>query len=387
MSRILVLGGSGAMGVYLVDMLNAAGHHVFATSRHKIANKDNIEFLTGDAHENDFLDRVLNRIRPDAVVDFMSYTTAEFLRRYDMLLKRTGHYVFLSSYRVFADDTVLDECSSRLLDVCQDGDYLKTDEYALAKARQENTLREAKSGNWSIVRPSITYSKGRFQFGCLEANVVCYRALHGCSVVMPHEMLNRQTTMTWGRDAALLISKLILNSRAMSEDFNVVTAEHHSWREVFEIYEKVIGMRLIEVPMRDYLRICNPYQVRYDRMFDRVMDNSKVLKATGVLQSDLTPLSIGLTMELKDFQSHVRYARMDPRRNALIDGMVGECVGMTGQSRSVRLRYMISKSRALDVLSQRAIEAKEWGMGVLSGYPALYKAVKTTKNFMFRCGQ
>ena len=40
------------------------------------------------------------------------------------------------------------------------------------------------------------------------------------------------------------------------------------------------------------------YQLIYDRLFDRIMDNSKVLEVTGMKQSELTTLYDGLKREL-----------------------------------------------------------------------------------------
>jgi hypothetical protein len=59
--------------------------------------------------------------------------------------------------------------------------------------------------------------------------------------------------------------------------------------------------------MEDFLGILtrnstNPmsarYQLIYDRLFDRIMDNSKVLEVTGMKQSELTTLYDGLKREL-----------------------------------------------------------------------------------------
>lgn len=52
--------------------------------------------------------------------------------------------------------------------MCRDEDYIKTDEYALQKARQENILLGSKYKNWTIIRPYITYNKERLQLGVLE---------------------------------------------------------------------------------------------------------------------------------------------------------------------------------------------------------------------------
>ena len=52
--------------------------------------------------------------------------------------------MFLSSSRVYASqESPIREDSMRLLDVSHDSIYLKTDEYALAKARQEDILRKS----------------------------------------------------------------------------------------------------------------------------------------------------------------------------------------------------------------------------------------------------
>ena len=75
------------------------------------------------------------------------------------------------------------EKSKRLLDVCTDEEYLKTDEYALTKVRQENILLSSGKKNWTIIRPYITYNVERLQLGVYEKENWLYRALHGRSIV------------------------------------------------------------------------------------------------------------------------------------------------------------------------------------------------------------
>ena len=74
----------------------------------------------------------------NAIVDFMAYSTKEFSEKVDLFLNKTDQYFFLSSSRVYAESNIpITENSKRLIDVCEDEEYLKTDEYALAKARQD----------------------------------------------------------------------------------------------------------------------------------------------------------------------------------------------------------------------------------------------------------
>lgn len=312
------------MGVYLARDLVAMDHQVIVSSRRERPDADGVRYVRGNGLDLNFVKPLLTQERPDAVVDFMFYGSKQFSQHLETLLGGTRHYLFLSSYRVFSGETPLTERSPRLLDVVNDPEYLATDEYALAKAREEDMLRQSRGGDWTILRPSITYSKARFQFGCLEADTVCRRAAQGLSVVMPQEMFDRRTTMTWGRDVAKMISRLVLNLKAFGEDYNVVTSESRTWREIAEIYKKTIDLRVRECSMADYCRLCNPYQVRFDRMFDRVMDNRKVLEATGLQQSDLTPVEVGLARELAEFMRAPSYSSKEVARNAILDQLCGE---------------------------------------------------------------
>ena len=148
--KILVLGGTGAMGVDLVRILAERGENVIVTSRAKRESAaNNVKYLQGDAHDPAFLQSLL-RDSYGAIVDFMVYTTEEFQYKVDLFLNSTKQYVFMSSSRVYADSkTPITENSARLLEVCKDEVYLKTDEYALSKARQEDLLCESGKSNWT----------------------------------------------------------------------------------------------------------------------------------------------------------------------------------------------------------------------------------------------
>ncbi len=139
------------MGRYVTELLVENGHRVSVTTRNsEHSEKNNIQYLVGDAHDLEFLKPILDK-GWDAIVDFMVYNTETFRDRVEILLKSTTQYVFISSARVYADSEIITENSPRLLDVCKDEEYLSTDEYALTKARQENVLFGSKNNNWTII--------------------------------------------------------------------------------------------------------------------------------------------------------------------------------------------------------------------------------------------
>lgn len=338
--KVLLLGGTGAMGVYVVPELIRRGFQVDITSRKHRRNPGvNVRYITGDAHDEVFLEALLVR-KYDVIIDFMVYSTNEFKARYKKLLRSTRHYIFLSTYRVFADsDKPLTEDSPRLLDVSTDYEYLQTDEYALSKARQEDLLTSSIHKNWTIVRPSITYSKERFQVGVFEAHTAIYRALEGRPIVFPKEMLDKQTTMTWAGDVARMISLLCLSEATFSQTYNVVTSETHTWREVISYYQEIISLKVKYVSIETLIGIHgNKYQVLYDRMYNRRLDNAKILAATNMLQSDLKELRAGLQHELSLFISKPTFDIYDAGLHSRIDAVTDTPFVMARKKLRIRSR-------------------------------------------------
>ena len=103
--KILVLGGTGAMGVDLVKILGKRCENVMVTSRSERKSEfDNIKFIKGDAHDTTFLQSLLNE-KFDAIVDFMVYNTEEFRLRRDLFLNSTrncGSTVQCTTKRLFS---------------------------------------------------------------------------------------------------------------------------------------------------------------------------------------------------------------------------------------------------------------------------------------------
>jgi len=325
--KILILGGTGAMGVHVSQLLAESGHEVVVTSRRdRVSNIAGVTYVKGNAKEAEFLDGLLAK-HWDAIVDFMIWSTDEFKARMTRFLNATGQYVFTSSYRVYADSPVITENSPRLLDVIGNTEYLATDEYALAKARCENMLFDSGKSNWTIVRPAVTYDgTGRFQLTVHEADAWLWRALRGIPVPVPYIMLAKQATMTWGGDVARMIALLVGNPKAAREAFTVSTAEHMKWEQIVDIYRTVVPtLDVRDCDMARFERAHGAvWQIRYDRMYNRVVDNTKVLNATGLRQSQLATLQDGLVSQLKQYLNSGKRPTMNGvGRHARFDRLVG----------------------------------------------------------------
>ena len=310
--RVLIPGGTGAMGTFLVPELIRLGYAVDVISKDDV-HSDNPDLryyqadFCNDGIRNEFLDK-----NYDVIINFMHYHTDVFRNIHPSLLSHTGQYFFLSSYRVYADEKVpVTEEAPRLLDVSKDAGLLASDDYAIAKCRCEDILHASGKKNWTILRPAIIYSHANlytFKLVSLNGDLVMPRTRMGKPVVLPREAMNVHAAMTWGGDVGKMVSRLVDNPAAMGEIFTISSAEVNTWGGIAECYKNAVGLQYALASKDEFLDIlsnnpedreCQRWGLDYDRLFDRVIDNAKVLKATGLKQSDFMSIRDGLKLELE----------------------------------------------------------------------------------------
>lgn len=81
------------------------------------------------------------------------------------------------------------------------------------------------------------------------------------------------------------------------------------------------------------------------------MDNSKVLRATGLSQKDLTPLEAGLTAELEKFKANPAYQYgVDWGGNAMLDRICGTRIHLVGATLRQKIVYLRCRHQWLGAL-------------------------------------
>lgn len=100
-----------------------------------------------------------------------------------------------------------------------------------------------------------------------------------------------------------MIARLIGHPRAMGEAFTVSISEHMSWFEVAEAYKTVVpSLEVCNCDMAQFERVHGAiWQIRYDRMYNRVVDNAKVFDVTELRQNQLMGIRNGLSSQLRGY--------------------------------------------------------------------------------------
>lgn len=346
--KILLLGGTGPIGNQLVRILRKTNSEVVVTSRTKSNIDGNVMFAKGNALETEFLSSLLTLHNWDVIVDFMNYTTLVFQKRYKNLLRNAYQYIFISSARVYANIGLdqLTEESPRLLDNVSDALYRQSDEYALAKAKQENLLFESPFDNWTVIRPYITFDSHRLQLAIFEKEQWLYRVLNNKTLIFPDSIMQQRTTFTYSLDVAVAISILIKLSTGLKEVFNVCSSQDFSWMEIYNIYMSVVHKSLHYHPKTLFLddsflpKICpSVYQYEYDRKFHRRFNSTKIVNTTGV------PITTDIVTQLKqstiEFLNNPSFADLNIKNEAILDALANDPWGpINWHSKKNLIRYL-----------------------------------------------
>ena len=306
MKTVLLIAGGGTLGSYTTLELLKMGHKVDVIALEELTSYNkNLTYIRRRV-DDEFLTELLNEKHYDAIVDFLHYPDMEvFQPRFRLLSDHTDRYVFLSSYRVFANEEIpIRETSPQLLDVYGENELLSLDTYGIRKSYGERYIRASGRKNWTIIRPLISFSKFRFDLVTL-GGLHLFPRTDGRPVILPADAKDKVCGLGWAGNVGKLIAGLIFSPAAVCEDFNVGNDENLTWGQIASIYEEVMGLRFVWVSSEDYLSACTSNRASdrvilyYDRLFDRRIDNTKVLEATGTSREEMIGFREALIRELQ----------------------------------------------------------------------------------------
>lgn len=311
MKNILLIAGGGTLGEYTSkELLQKECNVEVICLEDYVSDNDRLSYIKANA-DYDFLSDFLKDKHYDGIVNFIHYTDTEEYKRIHMLLcAKTSHLVFLSSYRVYADSkSAITENSPQLIDVLDDKDFLENEDYAIPKSKNERFIvNESGTDNWTIVRPVISFSKRRLDIVTVGSRTILDRAKRGEKIWLPEATKNLVAGVDWAGNSGKLIANVLLCDNTKGEAYTVSSAQNITWGELADIYTELVGAEFEWVGTEEYSEHQHytrelPWILKYDRLFNRKIDNTKILEATGLKKEDFTPIKEGIKIELKKIEN------------------------------------------------------------------------------------
>lgn len=295
MTKILMLGGTCAIGKSILSVLgNNSKYDITITSR-KERKKDyiNVHYICGNANDFEFLNTFSNDSY-DVLIDFMNYRNEVLEKNFIKLIGIAKQYIFLSSARVYDNSqSIINENCTLLLNTTNDVAFKTSGTYAVKKAYQEEYVRKHGGSKVTIIRPYKTYSAERLQLGEYEINQWLRRLINGKPIVINKEILNKYTSLTDGIDVAKGIIGLIGNENSYGETFQIVSDKYMTWNEILVVYTRVLTKYSIKpvIYLAKNTEVIDKffesgYQMPYDIMYDRKFCSNKISNIMSISYQD-----------------------------------------------------------------------------------------------------
>ena len=116
-------------------------------------------------------------------------------------------------------------------------------------------------------------------------------------------------------------------------------------------YKELIGLSVVMTNLATYVKIVGgKYQILYDRMFNRIMDNSKILIATGIQKENITPIYNGLAIELKNCYKALGDIKINYAVNGGMDKISNTKIPLNGITLKNKILYYSSYMGLYDSL-------------------------------------
>ena len=309
--KVLLIAGGGTLGEYTsLELLRIGCDIDVICLDDKISAAENLHYFKANA-TIEYLSVFLQNRYYDGIVNFIHYTDVETYKKvHTLLCAKTNHLIFLSSYRVYADlQHPVTENAPYLYDVANDDEFLKTEDYAVPKSECERFIRnESGTSNWTIVQPVISFSDKRLDIVTISGREVLTRTAQGKKILLPIASKKLTAGLDWAGNSGKLIANLLLNDKAFGKTYIVSTAQNLTWEEVAETYTMLIGAEFEWVDTETYSKYQYqnediPYILKYDRLFDRRIDNRKILNVTGLTKDDFLSIKDGIKIELEKIKN------------------------------------------------------------------------------------
>ena len=327
--KILVLGGTGVISTAVVKLCNEKGLDVTCINRGNKTDENEklgITVFKCDLNNKEGISAYLNDKQYDVVLDFLCYREKNIADHLDLLKKKVGQYILISTDSVYK---VKDDGSYYI-----EGDELGNPiwSYSVGKIECENYLVsfcEKNKINWTIVRPAITFGNTRIPYGLMPDVGFHYFLVNRikCGKYIPEwNHGNNVATMVRSEDFAKLFVPLIGNREAYGEIYNVCGDEYISNREILDYVSAYVGenVKTVNVEIDDILSLFKERvgEFAVDRAHDHKVSNAKIKKLSGEAPS--ISVKDGIAMTLAYYESNNYLRGIDYFFDGRIDRIINE---------------------------------------------------------------
>ncbi|HYM97823.1 MAG TPA: NAD-dependent epimerase/dehydratase family protein [Candidatus Sulfotelmatobacter sp.] len=269
MTRALVIGGAGFVGVAACKELMRRGVETIAAGRTERPYGTFTSYEAFDRTDDNQLERVLSNVKPDVLLDLACYRPGEVEAA--IRLFKGERYVFVST-GVYPN---LEGRPAREEDfVPLDGEPPVELDYLGGKRWCETLLARTQDFPWTVVRPPAIFGPSDHT---LRIAAYIERVADGGPLLVPAESYERQAGLAWVKDVGFACALACDLRRDANRKAYNVAFEGVSLRDLIEGIARAMGVapRLHPIPYAELPDEASPYGPDPRRAAGYVLDRAR----------------------------------------------------------------------------------------------------------------
>ena len=269
MTRALVLGGAGFIGVAACKELMRRGVETIAAGRKERPYGTFTSYVAIDRFDEEGLKKTLDSVQPDVLLDLACFTPAEI---------ETAMRIFKGERYVFVSTGVYPHLNGRPAReedfIPLEGDPPDTLDYLEGKRWCETVLARSLSFPWTVIRPPAVFGPADHS---LRIAAYMQRVEDGGPVLVPQESYERQAGLAWVKDIGYACALACDLRRDLTRKAYNAAFEGVSVRSLIEAIARVMGKpaRIHPVPFEELPEGASPYGPDPRRSAGYVLDRAR----------------------------------------------------------------------------------------------------------------
>lgn len=321
--NVLFIGGTGNISTSVSRLAVARGINLYLLNRGQTqADIPGTHTITGDINQPESVEKALNGLTFDAVVNWIAFVPADIERDLALFRGKTKQYIFISSASAYQKPPVhpvITESTPL---------YNPHWEYSRNKIACEDHLMAAYRADdfpITIVRPSLTYDT---HFPIAIGGWGCYtladRILRGQKIIV-HGDGSSLWTVTHAEDFALGFVGLLGHPQAIGQAIHITSDELLTWNQIYGTLADALGVEadMIHIPS-DFIAGINPgigAGLLGDKAWSVIFDNTKIKTLVPEFQATI-PFHRGIRQTLAWFDADERRKHITDDVNGAMDAII-----------------------------------------------------------------
>lgn len=322
MKKVLIIGGTGNISLYVVSELLRLNHQVTLLNRGNKPLPQGVDSLVCDINNEQEVKQQLEGRFFDCIAQFITYHPQEAERDIRLFQGKTRQFLFIATAAAYQRPSATPFITEKT--PLENPYWL----YGREKIDCERVyLRAMKESGFplTIVRPSHTYGDCHLPVAIHGGKgpwVVMKRILDNKPVLIPGDGTNLWT-ITHSEDFAQGFVSLMGRDEAIGQDYHITSDEALTWNQIYQTIAAHLGRTLNPCHVPTAL-LCRSKQYDYtgalwgDKSNCALFDNSK-LKQLNPSFSCKVPFALGAERSIRHFLSNPSLQREDPAFDAFCD--------------------------------------------------------------------